>query len=601
MGKIKRLTQKEREEVLEKYNKGENSEKLGKEYGVSGVAIRATIKRLGGSMRGPREAHLIYTLDENCLNTLTDESAYWLGFLAADGYVLKREENSQQRFGVNVSIIDKDILMKLRSFFGSNAPLTYKKGRHQVHKNGTKSYTKESVGWSARSDKLCSVLHKYGITTNKSNTLKPSSTLCVNKHFWRGVWDGDGHIGKGNNCPIASLVGSYPMLEAFVKWAESNIEYRVKIKSSKSNNTTAHTSLHGEGAKILLHKLYIDINEDCPSLDRKKNEAMSLWEKYKNKTFRVIPDRKPPYIYPPLSYRELNKALDSFNKLTMYDSCSDFYSVTKHSTEDMFSLVLKKRSIGMYASGYFHEEERLKVRVAGLPSPIEKWEDLEERQKIIYDAETKKHSNIKASWMAHSRAAWGFPPAVAKALYQKFEAQNILDPCAGWGDRLVAALSMGDVSYTGIDPNNTAVNIYKKVINTYQSKSTGNITIYPFAIEDLDIPQNQFDLAFTSPPYYNWEEYSTDETQSCIRYKTPEEWRDKFLFSLVDKCYIGLENKGVMAINISPISDAKRKLIHLDKWLFQIAIKRGFMPIGTIFMRTRNFKQGLEPILCFRK
>ena len=45
-----------------------------------------------------------------------------------------------------------------------------------------------------------------------------------------------------------------------------------------------------------------------------------------------------------------------------------------------------------------------------------------------------------------------FPPFLAGQIYKYFDATNILDPYAGWGDRCIAAMAL-DINYIGIDSN----------------------------------------------------------------------------------------------------------------------------------------------------
>ena len=45
-----------------------------------------------------------------------------------------------------------------------------------------------------------------------------------------------------------------------------------------------------------------------------------------------------------------------------------------------------------------------------------------------------------------------FRPTVAATIYSKMGATAVLDPCAGWGGRLLAAAA-ADIAYTGIDTN----------------------------------------------------------------------------------------------------------------------------------------------------
>ena len=73
-----------------------------------------------------------------------------------------------------------------------------------------------------------------------------------------------------------------------------------------------------------------------------------------------------------------------------------------------------------------------------------------------------------------------------------FNAQNILDFSAGWGDRLIAAGSLPNVKYTGVDPSKCMKPIYDKIIDTlFDDTNNYKIINEPFEIADLN--NEQFD------------------------------------------------------------------------------------------------------------
>ena len=53
----------------------------------------------------------------------------------------------------------------------------------------------------------------------------------------------------------------------------------------------------------------------------------------------------------------------------------------------------------------------------------------------------------------------------------------------------------------------------------------------------------------TSPPYYDTERYSDELTQSCNRYKSYEEWVEKFFTVLIRKTMAHLKSGAVFALN----------------------------------------------------
>lgn len=89
----------------------------------------------------------------------TEEKAYWLGFLAADGYIVHNELNIQ------LQAQDKKHLEKFS--LALNANLTIR-DINQTNNFGTR-YFHHRV--SIQSDKITQDLEKYGVGKNKSLTL----------------------------------------------------------------------------------------------------------------------------------------------------------------------------------------------------------------------------------------------------------------------------------------------------------------------------------------------------------------------------------------------------------------------------------------------
>lgn len=69
-----------------------------------------------------------YKLDEECFKTIDSEAkAYWLGFLAADGYIC-----SSKVVGCKLGIKDVEHLKKLGMFFKTDMPIYLGKKQWRV-------------------------------------------------------------------------------------------------------------------------------------------------------------------------------------------------------------------------------------------------------------------------------------------------------------------------------------------------------------------------------------------------------------------------------------------------------------------------------------
>jgi len=120
------------------------------------------------------------------------------------------------------------------------------------------------------------------------------------------------------------------------------------------------------------------------------------------------------------------------------------------------------------------------------------------------------------------------------------------------------------------------------------------------AVEDCKFDEGEFDLAFSSPPYFNTEEYAYEDTQSFVRYTEAESWRDNFLEPLIDNCYKWVKEDGHFIINVANVRTYKT----LEADTVRLAKERGFKLVKTYKMTLSSLMGSgfkYEPIFVFKK
>lgn len=153
-----------------------------------------------------------------------------------------------------------------------------------------------------------------------------------------------------------------------------------------------------------------------------------------------------------------------------------------------------------------------------------------------------------------------FNPAIARSIMDELGGADVLDPCAGWGDRLVAAIAGSSArTYLGFDPNTTLAPGYARVIQRYGDKSRHRV-VSAEAQNALPGIDRSFDLVFTSPPYFDTEHYSDEPTQSFARFPTYDAWCAGFYFPVIEHSIRLLRPGGHFALNIA---DVFRRGTHL--------------------------------------
>jgi hypothetical protein len=173
---------------------------------------------------------------------------------------------------------------------------------------------------------------------------------------------------------------------------------------------------------------------------------------------------------------------------------------------------------------------KLKVQnknsVRDLPSFWEVWKRNSNFRRLILGSKDPNEQKWSLCRKFGYKMATNFMPAYAKAIYEYFQRpQVVLDPCAGWGDRLLGAEVAGVAKYIGFDPNLALRPGYSEIMSTcghqpisltstsLQFSNSYEIYSSPFEIGSLELSENSIDFIFTSPPFFDYEMYSNDNPQ----------------------------------------------------------------------------------------
>jgi len=269
----------------------------------------------------------------------------------------------------------------------------------------------------------------------------------------------------------------------------------------------------------------------------------------------------------------------------------------------------KRDNKGNNASNPFHIENRWKVDWTRTPSGWRTWQTVKGIKTIVrafWSLEkvlTKVDlQSIRMATTLRKYVASQFKPSIAKAFYDYFKSENVLDFSAGWGDRL-AGFYCGETTkhYVGIDPNTLNHPNYKKQVEFYKKNQTffeepKEVDLICSPAEDVEFTKyyNFFDTIFTSPPYFDVERYSDEDTQSWVRYKTIEDWNKNFLHKTLGNIIPTLKEGGILAVNIADVYSAKDKdYFEICNPMNEFLESQGLTYYGCIGMEmTKRFNSG---------
>ena len=244
--KQRRLTHKEKSELFAKYETGKfTAVDLAKEYPISSTAINGLLRRHGYKAKSQSELQRKYNIDETFFDVIdTEEKAYFLGFLYADGC------NATNRNAVILSLkeYDKEILEKLNSLLQHKKPLGHTKSGQTTLLISNKHISQRLI--------------ELGCHRAKTYTLVFPSEEQVPKylvrHFVRGYFDGDGWVGKESICVVSTLDFCNSLAEILKE--QFNINCYIRARHPERNNSIRMLELNKKSARTFLKWIYKDSN-----------------------------------------------------------------------------------------------------------------------------------------------------------------------------------------------------------------------------------------------------------------------------------------------------------------------------------------------------
>jgi hypothetical protein len=233
-------------------------------------------------------------------------------------------------------------------------------------------------------------------------------------------------------------------------------------------------------------------------------------------------------------------------------------------------------------------------------------------------------SAIQGFRLGLGQPAVNFPPLTARYLYEKYTEHieqdkplNIYDPSSGWGGRILGAMSsLKKIHYIGTDPNTDnfidelGITRYEYVAeffnnkaletNSFWEEEKNTYHIFQEGSEhignhpDFQQYKGKLDMVFTSPPYFDREQYSNDEEQSYKAYPQYDDWRDNFLKPTLTNAFESLRNDRYLLWNIADIKIGTDKYHPLEQDSIDIVESLGGQYKGKLKMlMTRMI--GLDP------
>ena len=250
MAKKKILEEKELDKLINLYKSGTSLREIATITGYSRNFLSKTLKNNKIDIRDNTLNSRKYNHIEDYFENIdTEEKAYWLGFMYADGYI------TNNSFGFSINSIDRNHAVKFNKSLQANNPIHEYKGT---------GYSKDSLICRTllTSAKTVNDLIDKGCIRNKTLKLEFPTEEQVPKylihHFIRGYMDGDGSINYHNRGKYQAWQIGFIGQENFLNKIKDFFN-KPDLKLSTKDNVTYQVNFTGnKQVKQILNILYHD-------------------------------------------------------------------------------------------------------------------------------------------------------------------------------------------------------------------------------------------------------------------------------------------------------------------------------------------------------
>lgn len=209
------------------------------------------------------------------------------------------------------------------------------------------------------------------------------------------------------------------------------------------------------------------------------------------------------------------------------------------------------------------------------------------------------------------RASIMNPYLVYSLNHSVLKGTRIFTPTLGWTSYAYGFLECPDVKeYVGTDVIANVCNKTKKFCETYYKSKKTDIYCQPsekLLLNPVFMRKyyNYFDTVFFSPPYYKLEKYP-GKNQSIIKYKTYEEWLEKYWEATIMLCYHVLQKGGKLCYILSGYGSENTKeqydlITDMNNITNQYFKKHSIQPMYNKDVHVTEHKETNEKIIIFTK
>jgi len=195
---IRKITTEDNKIIKKLYLEGKTIQYIHQNYfkdRLSEGGVNYVLRKMGITRSSGKQSNI----DHSYFSIIdTEEKAYWLGFIVADGsvrHIIEKGESYVLRFELRIE--DRYMVENLTKCLKSDNKVKEYYSERDMIRNSNFKKPKYNAYNSFYSKQIFEDLSKYGIVQNKTHLLNNLPTNIDNnlmKHFIRGYFDGDGTV-----------------------------------------------------------------------------------------------------------------------------------------------------------------------------------------------------------------------------------------------------------------------------------------------------------------------------------------------------------------------------------------------------------------------
>lgn len=250
----KGLTDEQEASVVSLYEAGKTIGDIVNELNITIQDIRKVFKKFDIKPKTPKFYRERYANEDAFSDTDEENCAYFYGWIVSDGCY------TNNSIVLSIHSKDVEVLENLKAYVGTENKISV-----GTQKDSRSNTVYQTCSFYFKHDAMIERLVAFGLEPRKSTKETCPEVFKFNRHFWRGMIEGDGSIAKKSN--EFTLVGSESIIKDFANYCYSLFP-ECKPNFYVKGNLHVFSLCSKVYSKQILDELYRDCNH---KLSRKYN------------------------------------------------------------------------------------------------------------------------------------------------------------------------------------------------------------------------------------------------------------------------------------------------------------------------------------------